>query len=29
MKDRLELLSIFTSFMNEIKNQFGEVIKSY
>jgi len=27
MKDRSELLSIFTSFLHEIKNQFGRVIK--
>jgi len=27
MKDRSELLSLFTSFFNEIKNQFGQVIK--
>ncbi|XP_052733587.1 uncharacterized protein LOC108339168 isoform X3 [Vigna angularis] len=27
MKDRSELLPIFTSFLNEIKNQFGQVIK--
>ena len=27
MKDRYELLSIFTSLLNEIKNQFGQVIK--
>jgi len=27
MKDRSELLSLFTSFLNEIKNQFGQVIK--
>ena len=27
MKDCFELLSIFTSFLNEIKNQFGQVIK--
>jgi len=27
MKDRSELLSIFTSFFNEIKNQFSKVIK--
>ena len=27
IKDRSELLSIFTSFLNEIKNQFGQVIK--
>ena len=28
MKDRFELLSIFTSFFNEIKHQFGQVIKT-
>ena len=27
MKDRSELLSIFTSFLHEIKNQFSRVIK--
>jgi len=27
MKDRSELLSIFTSFLHEIKNQLGRVIK--
>ena len=29
MKDHSELLSIFTSFLNEIKNQFGQVIKIF
>jgi len=28
MKDRSELLSIFTSFLHEIKNQFDQVIKT-
>ena len=27
MKDRFELLSIFISFLNEIQNQFGKIIK--
>jgi len=27
MKERSELLSIFVSFFNEIKNQFGKTIK--
>jgi len=27
MKDRYKLLNIITSFLNEIKNQFGKVIK--
>jgi len=27
MKDRSELLSIFTSFLNEIKNQIGQLVK--
>jgi len=27
MKDRFELLSIFRSFFNEIKNQFGKIVK--
>jgi len=27
MKECFELLFIFTSFLNEIKNQFGRVIK--
>uniref|UniRef100_A0A151UGL4 Retrovirus-related Pol polyprotein from transposon TNT 1-94 n=1 Tax=Cajanus cajan TaxID=3821 RepID=A0A151UGL4_CAJCA len=29
MKDRSELLSIFMSFFNEIKNQFGRIIKIF
>jgi len=29
MKDRSELLSIFMSFFNEIKNQFGKIIKIF
>nr|KYP63600.1 Retrovirus-related Pol polyprotein from transposon TNT 1-94 [Cajanus cajan] len=29
MKDRTELLSIFMSFFNEIKNQFGRLIKIF
>jgi len=27
MKDHSELLTILKSFLNEIKNQFGQVIK--
>jgi len=27
MKDIFEILSIFMSFFNEIKNQFGKIIK--
>ena len=27
LKDKLELLSIFMSFFNEIKNQFGKIIQ--
>lgn len=29
MKERFELLSIFKSFFNEIKNQFGKTIKKF